>query len=90
MADDENVVAGEGQITVFVKSIAGKTRTVVVEKNATIASIKEQIQQKEGLNPEEQRMIFAGKNLEDNRTLMDYNIGNNQTIHLVMRVRGGH
>lgn len=72
-----------GQISIFVKSINGKTRTIVCDKNATIRQIKEQMQEKEGLNIDEQRMIFAGKNLEDDRTLMDYNIVEQNTIHLV-------
>ncbi len=55
----------------------------------TIAQIKVQIQEKEGIAPEEQRLIFAGKNLEDTKTLADYNLTADSTLHLVLRVRGG-
>lgn len=81
--------ADNGQIQIFVKSINGKSRTLTINPTDTIATIKRQLQEKEGINPEEQRLIFGGKNLEDNRTLQDYNIGAESTIHLVLRVRGG-
>jgi hypothetical protein len=86
-------MSGEGgngeNFSIFVKSIDGKTRTIQVQTNSTIAEIKQQMQQKEGLSPDDQRLIFAGKNLDDTKTLMDYNIGKDSTIHLVLRVRGG-
>ena len=72
-----------------IKSINGKTRTIEVEKTDTVAQIKTKIQEKEGILPSEQRLIFAGKNLEDNRTMEDYNITADTTLHLVLRVRGG-
>lgn len=74
---------------IFVKSINGKSRTLEVNPESTIADIKQQLQDKEGLNPEEQRLIFGGKNLEDTRKLSDYNIQAESTLHLVLRVRGG-
>ena len=74
---------------IFVKSINGKTRTVDVSANESISSIKQKIQEKEGIDPGEQRLIFGGKNLDDNKTLSDYNINSESTIHLVLRVRGG-
>jgi len=74
---------------IFIKSINGKERSAEVESSTTIKQIKEIMQDKEGINIEEQRLIFGGKNLEDNRTLADYNIVAENTLHLVLRVRGG-
>ncbi len=74
---------------IFIKTLQGKTLTLDVSDADTIQSVKNKIFEKEGIPQDQQRLVFNGKQLEDDKTIADYNIQADSNIHLVLRLRGG-
>lgn len=75
-----------GGMQLFVKTLTGKTVSIEVEEGESIEDVKAKIAEKEGIPPEQQRLIFGGQQLQDAKTIDDYNIGDDATLHLVLRL----
>eukprot|EP00816_Leptocylindrus_hargravesii_P008811 CAMPEP_0196801250 /NCGR_PEP_ID=MMETSP1362-20130617/1007_1 /TAXON_ID=163516 /ORGANISM="Leptocylindrus danicus, Strain CCMP1856" /LENGTH=280 /DNA_ID=CAMNT_0042172109 /DNA_START=21 /DNA_END=863 /DNA_ORIENTATION=+ len=78
-----------GGMQLFVKTLTGKTVTIEVEEGESIEDVKAKISEKEGIPAEQQRLIFGGQQLQDGKTIDDYDVGDDATLHLVLRLRGG-
>ena len=80
---------GEGSMPIFISTLTGRVVTVKTACYETIEDVKERVEQAEGIPIDQQRLVYMGKQLDDERTLSDYNIGKNAELHLVLRLRGG-
>lgn len=74
---------------VKVKTLTGKEIEVDVEPKEKVIKIKERVEEKEGIPPQQQRLIFGGKQMNDDKTIGEFNIEGGSVLHLVLALRGG-
>jgi len=72
-----------------VKTLTGKEIDLDVEPEYKISNVKEQVEEKEGIPPAQQRLIFGGKQMDDEKDVASYNLEAGATLHLVLALRGG-
>lgn len=80
------IAVPRGGMQLFVKTLTGKTVSIEVEEGESIEDVKAKIAEKEGIPAEQQRLIFGGQQLQDQKTLQDYDVGDDATLHLVLRL----
>jgi hypothetical protein len=78
----------DSEITLYVRELNGKNLTLTCDVNDSVEELKSKIQKARGIPIDQQRIIWTGKQVEDGRTLLDYNIGDESTVHLVLRLGG--
>jgi ubiquitin len=84
-----SITSRRGSMQVFVKTLTGKKLSIAVQEGESIEEFKAKIAEKVGIPPEQQRLIFAGQQLQDGKTLKDYRVRDDATLHLIIRLRGG-
>jgi ubiquitin-like protein Nedd8 len=74
---------------IFIKTLTGRKQQFNFENESTVLSVKQALQEKEGIQVDQIRLIFSGKQLSDEKTLQEYNVTAGGTIHMVLQLRGG-